>query len=212
MRRYLILAAILCLTSYGAGLWLGAYVQDKRSTVSFKVNIPDGTTVKVFKDLGGDAPFHYDPSKPLFALKTDQRLITKVGVYDFVVEPGEDYRVNVVKKIINEAVGSVTIDPAFSQSKLDAGLAAERGKILSGLFARFAKAPAYYTVDKIALFEHGEWAGVVLKPKSENFDPVRFVLNKRGGSWNVVNEPSILVIGSLNRSVPSGVVASVNSL
>ncbi|HEX5744316.1 MAG TPA: hypothetical protein VFX84_02600 [Candidatus Saccharimonadales bacterium] len=212
MRRYLVMAAILCLASYGVGLWLGSYVQDKRSMASFKVDIPDGTTVKVFRDLGGDGPFRYDPSKPLFTLTSDRRLITKSGVYDFVIEPGKDYQVNVVRKTVNTSVRSVAINPAFSQSKLATELAAEKGGILGALFTRLGKAPIYYAVDKLALFEQGEWAGVTLKPKSAKFDPARFVLNKKGGSWRVVNEPSILVIGSLNKSVPPGVVASVNSL
>jgi hypothetical protein len=212
MRRLLILAALFCVAAYAGGMWLGSYVHHKRSIASFAVDIPDGTTVKIYKDKGGDAPFQYDPSKPLSTLTSDRKVSLKIGIYDFVVTPGNDYAVNVVKETVNRSVKSVRIDPDLSQTKLESMLAGEKGAIAEAVNTRFSKAPLYYSVDKTALYKHGEWAGVLLKPRSAEFDPVRLVLSNKSGSWKVVNEPSILFIGSLYPEVPPEVVSSVNSL
>lgn len=212
MRR----AIIAVLTSYlvllGIGLGIGAFVHHQRSIASFAVDIPTGATVKIFRDQGGDAPFQYDPSKPLFTLHSDETVKTKVGVYDFVITGGaSDYATTVSKTIVNKATSRVTINPTLSQAKLQSELSTEKPLILAALGAKFGDLGTYYTVSKVALYEHGDWAGVVLHPTFPQYDPARVVLTKKDGAWTVVNDPAIYVIGSLNKNIPSAVVSAINA-
>ena len=211
MRRY-IAVAVCFLILLVIGMAFGSFVHHRRSLVSFMVDIPAGSTVKIYADQGGDAPFQYDPAKPLFTLASDQTIKTKVGVYDFVIQNTDDYQTNVEKATVNKATTVVAVDPDFSTAKLEKELVKERPAILGALSAKFSNIDQYYTVTKVQIYNHGEWAGVILTPKSASYDPVRFVLHKNKGVWTVVNDPSILVIGSLYKNIPQNVVSSVNSL
>ncbi|HYH36487.1 MAG TPA: hypothetical protein VD706_03240 [Candidatus Saccharimonadales bacterium] len=211
MRRYVPIV-ILYVVLLVIGMGLGAFVHHRRSLVSFKVDIPEGATVKIYADQGGDAPFQYDPSKPLFTLSSDKTIQTKVGTYDFVIENAGDYEQNVTKTIVNSATDEVSINPDLSKAKLDSLLTAESGKIGAALTTKFSDIDRYYTVSKTGLYKHGQWAGVALTPKSNNYDPVRLVLEKSDSGWKVVTDPYIFVLGSLYKEVPPDVVASTNSL
>lgn len=209
MNRYTAVAVCYAIL-LAAGLGLGAFAHHKRSQVSFGVKIPAGSVVKVYADKGGDGPFQYDPSKPLFSLNTSGKIKTKVGVYDFVIDNGSDYKTSVRKVTVNKATDSVSIEPDLSEARLASELAKDRGAIIAAVHERFAGLDAYYGVSDVGLYKHGEWAGAVLTPRGD-YDPVRLVLEGRGSNWKVVNEPSVFVLGSLYKNVPADVVSSINS-
>lgn len=211
MRRYLVFAVCFVIM-LAAGMALGSFVHRQRNMVSFAVNIPDGAVVKVYADLGGDAPFQYDADKPLFTLDSDDEIKTKVGVYDFVIQNKEDYQTGVKKVVVNNATTEVSVQPDFSNTKLALELVQNKDQITGALTAKFNDLATYYNIDKMELYKQGQWAGVTLTPKSSAHDPVRFVLGKKDGGWTVVNSPSIFVLGSEYKSVPGDVVSAVNSL
>jgi hypothetical protein len=194
------------------GLVIGSVVQDHRNTVSYFVSIPKGAKVTAYKDVGGDGPYQYDSSKPLLSLSSSQKITTKTGVYDFVISDSSSYATNVVQTTVNKATASVAVNPDLSDKSLNSLLSINSSQITASLFSSVRSLSSYYSVDKIALYQHGDWAGVTLKPLSPRYDPIRFVLHKDRNGWRVINTPSILVIGSANKTIPPDVVSSVNSM
>lgn len=211
MRRLIVAAVIIYAALVAGGMAFGSYVHHRRSLMTFKISIPSGSEVKIYADLGGDAPFQYNPAKPLFTVRSGQTITTKVGVYDFVIENATDYQSNIKKITVNKATTQVSINPDYSTTKLNTMLVQQKGPIVAALNAKFPTLTQYYSVDKVELYKQGEWAGVLLKPLSSTYDPVRLILNETGGKWAVVNQPAIMVLGSLYKNIPPDVASSVNA-
>lgn len=206
--KYILVA--LCLP---LGCVVGIFVHQQKSKVSYQVDIPAGQTVKVYRDIGGDAPFQYDATKPpLDNLARSQSITTKPGVYDFVLSNSQDYSAPVVKVTVNEGTKRVSVRPSYSDAKLNALLVEERDGVIDALRRSYGAKADLYVFSVIKLFERGNWAGVTLTPKSSQYDPVRLIFHKQGGVWSVATAPSILVIGSYNPSVPQAVIDQVNAL
>lgn len=213
MKRMVIIGVVFVLVLSVVGVFLGRYVHNKRSLVTYSVTIPAGSVVTMFRDLGGDGPFSYDSTKPIKRLASSQKVTTKVGIYDFVIDNSSGkYADPTTQVIINSATSNVNINPALSDQELGKLSIDERPAIVSGFNKELSGFNKYYSIDKVVVFGSGEWAGVTMVPKSSQYDPARVVLSKTSGQWKVISKPAIMVVGSSNKSIPEKVVISTNKL
>jgi len=213
MKRFVILGVLYVLCLAGLGVLLGTYVQNKRSLVTYSVTIPAGSVVTMYQDTGGDGPFNYDLKKPIKKLNNSQTMTIKHGIYNFVIDNSSGkFAEDITQVIVNSATSNVNIKPAASDEQLAKITVAERPAITASFNKELSGYTRYYSVDKVAVFGDGEWAGVTLQPNSNQYDPARIVASKVSGKWKVVSRPSILVVGSMYVNVPEDVVVSINKL
>lgn len=193
----------------------GLAVNYQHSFRKVDVSIDPGLNVTIYKDLGGDGAFNYNPnSKPIARLSASQTITIRDGTYDTVVsDPTHEYENPVVKFVVAPGTDSVAVSPSYTSSKLATLLANEQPAITQALQAEYPDFSQNYGIADEQLYEQGNWYGAVLTPSAPTSDALRVILQKQGGSWGVVTDPPQISIGEPSfPNIPTDVIESVDQL
>jgi hypothetical protein len=177
------------------------------------VDIPDGESVSVYKDLGGDGAYNYDPSsEPEFIIDSDQDINIKRGLYVYVIEDKKNVYEKPIERFYAEGKKSIKIDSDFNQNKLGELLTKERSKIRSTIVKKYPQFPELYKVSRENLFKKGDWYGAYVEARNSFYDDARIILNKQNGQWSVATDPPQIIIGEpSHKNIPIDVIREVNT-
>ena len=200
MKRWMIvLLVIFAVCAMGIGFAVD-FLQYK--TLSFDLK-GEGYTVEI----------RNDPSDSVVTT------LTKSG--DVRLKPGKYYYVSVGSGISDKEAPLtvtdgkvVTVDPPYSDARLDELALQEGPAILSLLTSTYPQIPAHYTPEQLSLFKRGDWgAGYlvqVVDPRQAP-DVYRYVVQKEGGKWKVVAPPQLTISKYIYPSIPEDILDSINS-
>lgn len=214
LRRYRI-QIIMVAASLLAGIILAFYLNYKHSFNQVTVSGPVNGKVLVYKDLGGDGAFNYDASKPpLYTVSIGDTLTIKQGLYDFVLDNSEGkYTDNVTRSNITTNTKKVALTPTYTEKELRRLLSSEKSAIQAALTRKYPGITENYTITSEHLYMTGVWYGSVLKPATPNFDTLKVILHKTGGSWKLaIDQPMVSIGQPSNTSIPFAVIDAVDRL
>lgn len=210
-----VIKLLLVVVALVGGWIFGNLKNNQLSNVKVQVNVPSATKISVYKDLGGDGPYSFDPSQPLASdLSYSQEVNLSPGTYDLVAsDPNHVYVNDISQALVNATTSAISPHLSYTESKLQAMLPGVRAAAQAVLFKTYPTLETNYTVSKDGLFMLGDWYGAVLKPVSPNMDTLRVILESRNGSWTVaVRQPDISIGEPSNPKIPAAVVEAADQL
>lgn len=130
------------------------------------------------------------------------------GVYEYSVS-GEEYNPERVAFTVGEDGADVTVDPNFSEARLNEVYSDEQASITSALepYIRDQTRVSFANV-----YKKGDWAAAIIEYQidpRELPDSYRVVLKKDGGTWSVVIPPTIAIQKSEYPEVPENIIYSL---
>lgn len=115
---------------------------------------------------------------------------------------------------INEGDKKITINPTFSDDKLNAILSDELPSINSSIQKQIPGV-SLYLVQKGSLYSFGEWYGTTLIYNGDdpyNADSLRLIMKKQDGLWQLqTTPPQILITKAQYPDIPGEIVEAVNN-
>lgn len=205
---------VLALLAVAIGVSWGVYLnqQSFKAQVHFTSVVPG--SIAIYKDLGGDGAYTYNSSQPPVAtVKSGQTIDLKKGVYDAVInDTQKQYKDNVIQFTVASAKNEISINPAYSQTKLASLLPAARPEAMAAITKSNPGAMAGYTVGADQVVSDGTWYVAVLKPKNTNFDVLKVIAHKEGSNWVVAATPSISIGRPSHPAIPLEVITAADLL
>lgn len=125
-----------------------------------------------------------------------------------------DYSGGVIEFNTAEKQKTITIEPYFSEEKLNKQLNSEVAIIHQQIKAKYARINLY-EIQAGKLYRYGEWYGTTLKYVGKdpfNSDTLRIVLNKQDGVWTIKTDPpGIFLSRHAFPDVPVEILREVNN-
>lgn len=110
---------------------------------------------------------------------------------------------------------SVSLDPDYSEKKLSSILEQEFEIIKAVLSTKYQNI-GDYNIQKGKLYKKGQWYGTTLQYIGDdyfNFDTLRLVMEKKGGTWQLVTDPPNIILGSKDYpNIPLDVLVDINNI
>ena len=197
------------------GIVLGVYQNHRHAYQHVLVQLPTNVKVSIYKDLGGDGAYNYNPnSKPIATLSTSKKVALKRGVYDFVADnPAQKYTNPVSRQTIDYSTSSVTLQLSYSDEILATILPEIKTDALNALYQNYPDIQQNYTISKEQLYMLGDWYGVVLQPNDSSLDTLRAILHKDNNHWQLVSGQPDLSIGEPSHpNIPPQIIEQVDQL
>ena len=142
-------------------------------------------------------------------------LLLQTGEY-YIVPEGENISNDKINFTVEDRDMTINIDPSYTDTFLSEELESELGAIESAIAAKYPAIYSDYTLAQGVLYEQGQWFGGLLKPKvndaSEQKDPYRVVLQKKGTSWEIIRRPEYILTSSRYKEVPVEVLREINAI
>lgn len=220
MRKRLILLAFVLLVVM-LGLVGLSYIRSKQKlTIVFDANI-SGVSVALYRvttqndDISPEG--RIDKSNPIKELTSGETMSIKKGNYVLIASGSSDYSKQVISVELGNKPQSLTINPFYTETKLEQLLAADKDKLLALIVSTFPVA-ANYDIGAGTLYERGEWYATTLRPKQTAeeerlgyIDVYRLVAHKESGTWKIVTIPPELIINTHNYpNIPRDILVDVN--
>lgn len=144
----------------------------------------------------------------------DSSIRLKEGAYYYV--PNGDGVSNVQIPFVVAGDVALTIKPDYSTDKLGELATAELGAVQGALLQKYPRVIDRFEVNNLALFQRGEWAGIILTPVGmDTSSPegyYRAILHKVNSRWQVVGIPRIVLTLDNTPNVSRELLTSVNEL
>lgn len=195
-------------------IFVGAFITYRRmaSFQSLTINIPSGTSAKVFKATDDNG--NYDPkSTPIASTNSSTTLKIKKDSYVVAAQASSDYKPTSQTVELSIQPETVTLNPSYTDHKLSSLLEEQRADIIQIIAKKYSSLGDSYTVGTMKLYTTGEWCGVLLTPKDPNtVDVRRLILNKKNGVWVIATDPpSVVVSAPVYPDIPKDVLSDVNN-
>lgn len=132
----------------------------------------------------------------------------------YVVPEGDHIATDKIDFTVDKKDKTVSIDPPYSKSYLEALLQKEQPAINEAVHTKYPSLIDGYTLTRGQLYKQGEWFGGLLEPKvsdlREQKDPYRIVLHKQNGTWEVIRRPEYILTSSRYEEVPIDILRAIN--
>lgn len=164
--------------------------------------------------------------------------LTKSGEKQRLAEGGqyiisyisEDTYQSGVKSFNTNETTTITVNPYYSDSRLDSLLNTEVDSVNAAIVAAYPKMNELYTVTSGHLYHYGDWYGAKLVYRGTdifNSDDLRIIVHKQDGKWTVASTPPMPTLNTYSTtsggsdsndshgpaiSIPVDVLRAVNSL
>lgn len=201
-KKYIIIASVLILLLF-AGLGANYLLSLRKITFTLQNDVTGASVydskdkeVKRFEKEGGSA-------------------LLRAGRY-YAIPAGENISKDKINFTVDDKDSTITINPAYSSEYLAKLLKKEKSAIEAAITKKYTSALSDYTLERGALYNHGEWFGGLLAPKvshtRDRRDPYRIVLHKKDDSWEVVRRPEYILTASRYQEVPVDILRKINEL
>lgn len=195
----------------GVAIGLHHNRQANIKTVFFEV--PNGFSIAVYNDLGGDGAYNYDAKKaPVAQLSHSGRIRLERGTYVWAATPKEKLQKTAERFTVADN-STVNVHLIYNDATLSTALPAVRPAIIAMLQKKYPKFSESYVIYRDQLFGVGNWYGAYLKSTRADFDDLRVVMRRGSGGWRVATDPPHITVGSpSNPDIPIDIIRSVNSM
>lgn len=185
-----------------AAIGIGTYVLSFR-TATFDI-IPENLGVTV-RDLD---------NQEKGSLDQDGSLQLQDGTYT-ATPNGESYSAVPIEFKIDGQDITVTVDPDFSESRLEELRKSEQPAITQVIQSTYSSAIGDFTIQPGTLYNRGEWYGGLLVQKplggGQLGDTYRVILKKENNKWIIAAEPKIVLSASDYPDIPRDILTNVNA-
>lgn len=153
-----------------------------------------------------------DQTKARFT-DSEKSLRLKKKEYTLLYSGQGDYASGEIKINLDKNT-SFSIDPKYSDKKLQSIAASEQQNIMRDLVAQI-NIKGLYTVNKGEVYELGEWYGTTLSYNGEDYynaDSLRLVMKKENDKWVLMTPiPSLILTKNQNPNIPEDVLEKTNN-
>lgn len=204
-KKIAIITSLIIFMTIAAIIGLGYY----HSFQKIKVTLSNGIEANIYKEDS-----HEGQVSPTSNLKDPVNSIRlKKGNYYIKSKATSEYVAEVIPIQLSDKPVSITINPDYTQQKLDNLLGSERSSIDRVITQTYNTLPTYYTIQKGKLYMHGEWYATKLIPKNSNdLDSLSIILHKDKNNWTVATKPPEIIIGIPNYpAIPKDIIRDVNN-
>ena len=122
-------------------------------------------------------------------------LTLRLGEYVWVAEPSDNLVLGQGRFNTNDG-SEISIQPEYTSKKLAQTLLSDRVAVTSAIQKKYPLFATTYTIKKDRMYGTGNWYGALLVPSNLLFDPVRIVLTKKAGGWEVATHPPHILLGA----------------
>ncbi|MCA9332300.1 hypothetical protein KDA00_00300 [Candidatus Saccharibacteria bacterium] len=194
-----------------------------------EIKYADGVSdveVNIYKNIDGHdidpkTPLENTEATPVASVNADEVLKLKKGEYLLDVKENDLYKNYRFELSLDKDIATVTIDPEFTDKKLEELLNADKSNIHKMINSAFPQiANNNLRIGDGRLFKRGEWYGTMIFPalseeeiKNSYFDIYHLVLKKENGQWKIVTTPPDLVLSSQKYlDIPEDVLSATNDI
>jgi hypothetical protein len=192
----------------------GLFLINRSHYKNFTINFNNSHDVAIY-----DAHRTQGDGNKLLVTKVENsgqsKRLLKNHSYD-IVYSGDDGYQNGEVRVNTSGRSSLTINPYFSQSKLEPLASAAANQVQQAYVSTYPNVTTYELNKNGRLYHWGDWYGTTLNYTGDdnlNDDTLRIVFHKEGGIWVIKTKPPDITLSKyLYKDVPVDVLKGVNGL
>ncbi|OGL37415.1 hypothetical protein A3E49_02925 [Candidatus Saccharibacteria bacterium RIFCSPHIGHO2_12_FULL_49_19] len=177
-----------------------------------QITLPSGVSAKIIVAQGEHRDGDEDGAVATFSDSYSDNL--RKSFYTLITQGTSEYEGETLDFEVSSNPVIINLTPDYTEEKLDTLLSSSHTEIIEAFKADFPTIPEEYTLVSGRLFGQGDWYGGTLIPSDQlNKDILRFVANRRSGTWVIVTKPPQIIVSSvLHPEIPKDIVRGVNKL
>ena len=197
-----------------AFILIGAWIHFN-SSEGISISLDPGVKAKIVKQNNTPSDSLSDQTIASFDTSFSGKL--KHGNYVLITTDSGKFQAISHQFTMGSKPVSLKIQQPYSSTELTSLLKTEQANIdqaFNTKYSTYSLSYGYsYKVQQGQLLDRGEWFGALLVPDNNQYDTLRFVMQKKDGRWLLTTDPPNIVLSSIiYPEVPKDVLDTVNSL